>query len=260
MAVLTELSRAIDRLQAAGAMNASSHAIVSTDWPGIDDALGGGLTCGLHEWFGPAYGDVQLSPPGPWSPSLSLVIHLVRRALHTRETNVRAAWIGRRCFPYPALLSMGRNQGEGLLAGSLFIDAENPASRLWSIEQAIGSSVVRVVIADGSRFNMAATRRIQLRAHAQGVFVFLLRPPSELVELSAAQTRWLIRYERSAFVGRPLFVRPCWRVELWRCKGVRSLMERAVWVLERDRATRAVRLSAELVHPAIDDQTARQTA
>ena len=258
--MLTELSRAIEGLQAAGAMNASSRAIVSTDWPGIDDALCGGLTHGLHEWFGPAYGDVPSPPPGPWSPPLSLVIQLARRALHTRKTDARVAWIGRRCFPYPAVLSMGRSQGEDVLAGSLFIDAENPASRLWSIEQAIGSSVVGVVVADGSRFNMAATRRIQLRAHAQSVFVFLLRPSSELVELSAAQTRWLIRYERSAFVGRPLFVKACWRVELWRCKGVRSLTERAVWVLERDRATRAVRLSAELAHPAIDDQTARQTA
>lgn len=264
--MLKELHQTIAGLRAANALAPHSSTLITTQWPSIDESLGGGLVSSLHEIYGVALHDPHSTAQGEWSPSIEIATHLARHGQQANVAKTWVAWIGRRCFPYPSFLVGAQGQSIDLVDRSFFIDAGTPANRLWAIEQTIQSSVVGVVVADGSRFNMAATRRIQLRAKSHHTFVFLLRPCSELNELSAAQSRWLVSYEPSTSIAIPPFVCPRWRLTLLRCKGLRSLTEQGCWILERDRASRTLCLSTELAHTANDTEsgenelTARRTA
>lgn len=242
-----------------------------TGWVDIDHTLGGGLPlAGLHEWFGVASSE----PPVPcrndearlsaWTPPLTPLIHLVRRSMSCADFARRAVWIGRRCFPYGAVL-LGAAGDRRLLERSVFVAAERPDDRLWAIDLALRCPVVGVVVADGRGFDMAATRRIQLAAKTHHTPALLARPPWEADELSAAQTRWLVRWEGAtkprsdeATKGEEdeaALLHPRWRVELLRCKGRPVGLVGQFdsgpcgWALEWDRDEGAVRLSTTVAHP-----------
>jgi len=198
-----------------------------TGWADIDAALGGGLTmAALHEWFGvaPSKSFVACGEDDTrrhaWLPPLVPLVHLVRRAMSCASFAHRAVWIGRRCFPYGDAL-IGPGDERRLLDRSLFVAAETPAERLWAADMALRCPEVGVVIADGSGFDMAATRRIQLVTKAHQTPALFVRPPWEWRELSAAQTRWLVRWEASPgqVDEEPSSFHPRWKVELLRCKG-----------------------------------------
>ena len=127
----------------------------------------------------------------------------------------------------------------------LFVDPPDAATRLWAIDLALRCPAVAVTVADGSRLDMAATRRLQLAAHAGGGLGLLARPPWEISELSAAATRWSIRVCPSR-TGRPN-----WKIRLLRCKGMRpdtdpALKHTAV-VVEWSREKSLICIPAELV-------------
>lgn len=185
-----------------------------------------------------------------WSPPIGIAAHFARCGQQASADRSRVVWVGQRCFPFPTFLLA--TPSSSLLNRSYFVDARTPSDRLWVIEQAISSAVVGVAVADGSRFNMAATRRLQLLAKKHRAFVFLLRPFAETGELSAAQTRWLVRCQPPAPLEQPTYIKPRWELELWRCKGVRSWAENACWGLELDHVTRTLRVSAEMAHSAND--------
>ncbi len=64
----------------------------------------------------------------------------------------------------------------------------------WAVEQAIRSEGVAVVVADGSGFSMAATRRLHLAMATRSTpqLVLLARPSVDRSLLSSALTRWLV--------------------------------------------------------------------
>ncbi len=185
-------------------------------------ALGCFFGPGLHEWFG-------VSPP------LGIFLHLARESLADRPV----FWIGRRCRPYGQVL------GPELLRRSIFVDPPDDASRLWAIDLAARCPAAALVIADGRRLDMAATRRLQLAAEAGSVPVLCARPPEEIKRLSAASTRWQVRCAPSTDKN------PRWIVELLRCKGMRPEVRRTPgkgrWTMEWKRAQRDVVVHAELV-------------
>ncbi|MDO8632729.1 MAG: hypothetical protein Q7R41_19785 [Phycisphaerales bacterium] len=239
-----------------------------TGWAEIDAALGGGLTmAGLHEWFGVAPSKHFVACQGgetrrsAWTPPLAPLVHLVRQAMSCASFLHRAVWIGRRCFPYGGVL-MGPSGDRRLLDRSLFVAADGPADRLWAADLALRSPTVGLVIADGSGFDMAATRRIQLVAKAHRTPALLARPPWETRELSAAQTRWLVRWaerDQGGSVPSPGQVyeessscNPRWSLELLRCKGMQPDSCPRVWALEWDRGEGAVRLSTAVAHQSGD--------
>ena len=249
------------RAGALGEYEESSH--LSTGWADIDAALGGGLSheaglpvAALHEWFGVApavHFAVCLEDETQrhaWIPPLVPVVHLVRQAMNCASFLRRAVWIGPRCFPYGAVL-IGEEGDGRLLERSLFVAADGPSERLWAADLALRSPAVGVVVADGSGFDLAATRRIQLAAKAHRTTALLVRPPWETRKLSAAQTRWLVRWEasRGQVDEESSSFNPRWSVELLRCKGRQvGLVAQSdscphVWVLEWDRDEGAVRLS-----------------
>jgi protein ImuA len=137
----------------------------------------------------------------------------------------------------------------------LFVAPRNPADRLWAIDLALRSPAVSVVVADGGGFDMAATRRIQLVAKNHAVQAFLVRPPWEQAQLSAAHTRWLVQNatagERKMENGNPM-----WTIELLRCKGVHWGTAANVWRLEWNRAECTLDLSTPVADPAGTAQTA----
>jgi len=253
---LVERIRAIERRfgQPAGSTvsSAKSGTLLPTGWPDVDVVLGGGLPGGaLHEWFGlaapvgtPFDGEVSKTS---WTPPLCVMAHLVRQALAVSPGASWTVWVGRRCFPYPAVLVDPFQQDRRLLERSIFVGVSDPSARLWAVELALRSPVVGVVVADGSRFNMTATRRVQLLAKNADTLALLVRPSWEHRELSAAQTRWLVRREPATNDSPASFVNPRWIVELLRCKGRQPDSARLVWALEWNRASRRVHLSTPVV-------------
>lgn len=248
-----------------------------TGWAEIDTALGGGLTMdALHEWFGVApskhFGACREDETrrDVWSPPLAPLVYLARQVMIKASFGHHAVWIGRRCFPYGGVLLglEGDRSALGGLERSIFVAADGPADRLWAVDLALRSPAVGLVIADGSGFDMAATRRIQLVAKAHHTTAFLARPPWETRELSAAQTRWLVRWEKATkrrsdgatkeWEDEAAFIKPRWSVELLRCKGRQAGLAwqpdscPRVWALEWDRGEGAVRLSTAVARQAGD--------
>ena len=224
-----------------------------TGWPEVDAALGGGLIGGaLHEWLGLAFSASE-SRRLPWTPPLCILTHLACQAMAANSTLLWTVWIGSRCFPYPRILVSGEGKDRRLLERSIFVSPRDPAARLWAIDLALRSPAVGVVVADGSQLPMAATRRIHLVAKANHTLVLAARPPWERAELSAAESRWLVRWRPSSEVAGP--ARPRWSVELLRCKGMQPETISHAWNLEWDCAQSAVRVSAPLVRQTGDAKT-----
>ncbi len=240
-----------EKLNIASLDHAGHGGVLKTGWPDIDTALRGGLLAGaLHEWFGLAPRRHHEASLRTWSPPLCVLVHLAWQALEADSRPRWTVWVGRRCFPYPGVLVRDRGTDRRLLERSLFVTTRNADSRLWAMDLALRSSSVSVVIADGSTFSMAATRRVQLLAKRYRRFVLTVRPPWEQGELSAAQSRWLIRWEPHAPTTRSVFLNPGWSVELLRCKGVHPEMARAMWALEWDGDTSTLNLSSEMARQA----------
>lgn len=183
-----------------------------------------------------------------WSPPVSILAHLAARALHALEGLACAVWIGRTCFPYGGRLLAGASESGAppeaalLRTHSIFVDAPDARKRLWAVDLALRSPAVGLVLFDASRFDMAATRRVQLLARTHGVLALAIRPPREIGELSAARSRWRIAW---AAVG-PAARRPCWRVELLRFRSASPTVFSPSWLLEWNDVESAVHLSAEL--------------
>jgi hypothetical protein len=265
---LRERIEAIERRHAPSRGRGSGrypHGVISTGLSDLDAALQGGLVCGaVHEWFGVAEGrdegkeesDGATKPRShegkrrknavtqrriAWTPPIAPLVHLAWRFLETALTPMRIVWIGDRCFPFPHVLIRGDGADRRLLDGSIFISPRNVNDRLWAIDLSLRSPAVGVVIADGSDLHMTATRRLQLVARSNDTPVLVVRPPWEQVELSAAQTRWLVRWEASP----PYAMAPRWSVELMRSKGVHVGIHRS-WVVEWNRVSCTLDLSAPL--------------
>lgn len=225
--------------------------VFSTGWVDVDRALGGGLPLGgLHEWFGVAPASANASRDQKlWRPPACVMIHFASRVLESDEPGRWAVWIGRRCLPYPAALLRKGGADRVLLQRCLFVAPRNPADRLWAIDLSLRSPAVSVVVADGSGFDMAATRRVQLVAKNHATPAFLVRPPWEQAELSAAHSRWLVG-NAPAGENKTADINPAWTIELLRCKGVHWAAAANTWRLEWNRAKCTLDLSAPVADPA----------
>lgn len=240
-------------------------ATLPTGWGVVDRVLPGqGLaTAKVHEWLGiSSEEEGRTTRRCTWLPPLSILVHLARQASGSQwekhdEAGVggraRAGllvWIGEAVWPFPSTLV--DHAADPLLARSIFIRASCPGARLWAADLALRSGAAAAVIADGSRFDLSATRRLQLAAEGGGGggLCFLARPPWERAELSAAATRWRVRFAPPVPAAYPLIHTPTrrWTVELLRCKGVQPTAAASrCWILEHDRATRHGLVAAELL-------------
>ncbi len=187
---------------------------------------------GLHEWFG-------LADAPRWIPPLGILLYLARRSLKSPDRGrTGVVWIGRRCWPF--FQGLPPDDRGVLLQRSIFIDPPDDMSRLWAIDLAARCPAAAAVVADGSRLNLAATRRLQLAAESGSALVLCARPPGEMNHLSAATTRWLVRCAPSADKI------PRWNVELLRCKGMQPGSQ---WTVEWKSAQGGV-----VVHAVLADR------
>ncbi len=196
------------------------------------------LPPGVHEWFGLA--DSPCMPR--WIPPLGILLYLARRSLKSPDRGGGGVvWIGRRCWPF--LQGLPPEDRGVLLRRSIFIDPPDDMSRLWAIDLAARCPAAAAVVADGSRLDMAATRRLQLAAESGSALVLCARPPEEIDHLSAATTRWLVRCAPSADKTPRT---PRWNVELVRCKAMRPGSQ---WTVEWKSAQGGV-----VVHAVLADR------
>ena len=178
---------------------APSH--LSTGWPAIDGCEGSpGLPWrGVHEAFG-MHDEVAQR-----LPALSLALHLAWRVVLQAPSRARVLWVGRHAWPHArALVGALRGLRGGwrqrvdlrLWQASVFVDAAGVVDRLWATEMALQAPDAWLVVADGARLDLTATRRLQLAATACPAL--LLRPMSEARAPSAASLRWMVQGEADA--------------------------------------------------------------
>ena len=226
-----------------------SSAAVPTGWKDLDLVFtGSGLQRNaVHEWIGLDPLTPPKTPNRRWSPPLGVLLHLARQSVVVAaraSAPLSICWIGRRVWPSVQSLTASNQPDGDLLARSLFIDASDAAARLWAADLSARCASV-LVIADGSKFDMAASRRLQLAAEAGGWMAHLARPSWEAKEISAACTRWRVGREVSSS-DEPRF-----RLELLRSKGVRSNhAQDRMFTLQRESCDRLV-----LVPPAAADRS-----
>ncbi len=203
------------------------------------EMLGQPLRCGaLHEWIGG--GERDGWGRGVWTPPLGVVMDAAGRLSECGVDVGRGCspvvWIGRACWPYAMAMR------PGVARSSVYVDAPDEASRVWAIDVALRGGSRIVVVADGTRFKLAQTRRLQLAAGAGGSVCLLVRARREEGELSAATTRWRVE---TVVGGSGPWARPRWIVTLLRHKDRPVLTEeQAAWIVEWDDAQGGVNLVA----------------
>jgi hypothetical protein len=197
----------------------------------------------VHEWIGVVQRctDPTFRPRHGWSPPLTLLLQCAQATCDLQPDRC-VLWVGDAVWPFPSvILSMlTRNRGIG---ASYFVRARTTQDRLWAADLALRSGVAAAVIVDGSCFDIADTRRLQLAAECRGGTCLLARPPWEASQLSAASTRWLVRTAHSPTGTRR------WSVELLRCKTHGFMNRTAIgrsWMVESDHATRTLRVVADV--------------
>jgi protein ImuA len=215
--------------------------VVPTGWSVIDAAMGGGLQRGhVHEWLGVGHDEsagAGAALRSLWSPPVTILSHLVRCAAAGMGTPW-SMWIGRRVWPLPHLFS----DVPLVLDHALLVDPSDLGEGVWAADAALRCHGM-VVVSDGSRLDMAGSRRLQLAAEAGGSIGLIARPPAERKSLSAATTRWTVSRVLSD-------AGPRWLVRLARCKAGQSAWGRqsVEAIVERCHAGVVLVASPESVH------------
>jgi protein ImuA len=155
-------------------------------------------------------------------------------------------WVSRwRDLYAPGLAAFGLDPGRLIL-----VRAGSGTEVLWAMEEALRCPRLAAVVGEVEALERSAGRRLQLAAEASGVTAFALRRPLRPARRaeapSAAATRWRVMPAQASHrvsAGRRTFLgRPCWQVELLRCRGAAP----GQWHLEWDDATGGFALAASL--------------
>ena len=117
----------------------------------------------------------------------------------------------------------------GLDPGRLIlIETAHRKETLWALEEALHSGAPAAVAGVIDRLDLKTSQRLQLAATDCGLPLFLLRP-AEILESSAAATRWRVGTAPAARDRFGLIARPRWQLMLERCRnGRRGRMDGGV--------------------------------
>jgi len=154
----------------------------------------------------------------------------------------------------------GRPYGHGL--GALGLDpgrlilAETTHRRdtLWAIEETLHSGVPAAIAAVIDKLDLKSSQRLQLAAHDAGLPLFLLRP-ADLLESSAAATRWRVGTVPAARDRFGLIVRARWQLMLERCRNGRA----GEWMVEYDHVAHRFSLAAAMADPAFSHRSGEKS-
>lgn len=204
---------------------------------------------GLHDVAPRAYGDM------PVAMGFSLALALRRLADPAERRPLLWCRLSRSESEY------GRLYGHGLerlgLPRQRFVTVtlERPAALLWTMEEALKSGALALVIgdADAAQAGLTATRRLMLAAQAgkaAGILVFARAH----ADATASHTRWQVGAARSRSPPQDAAAPglPAWTVELTRARGGRP----GAWDLEWQHAPHRFALVSGLrggaIHPWTD--------
>jgi len=220
--------------------SAPTNSVLSFGISEVDASLPqGGLNAGaIHEWT--LETELSIQKKHCWFSPLLPLSSFVPQAL---VSGGLAVWVGKRCWLSPHTLERVVGKELDWKKNCLFINPPNANKRLWTIIQLIRSSAVRIIIADGEKLPLLATRRLQLAVKDKNCFLFLVRPPWELELLSTAQTKWRISPAPSESEL------PHWKLELIRCRSLASVKKWFIeWVKDENGKTYSLRLSPNVVN------------
>jgi len=186
----------------------------------VDDALPvkGLLRGALHEFF---YHD-PLQPERRSSLIPTLLAQNYYNILDSenswnRNIPSRAiVWIGKQSWPTPySLISSEHSHTapEAFLNSIIFIDPPSPKLTLWTLETALRSKAVDLVIAECPRISLTVTKRFELAARENGSTALLLRDLSDLNLPSRAHTKWVMTPTPSQHDA------PTWELSLTHMRG-----------------------------------------
>lgn len=140
----------------------------------------------------------------------------------------------------------------------IHVEAGSDANVLLAMEECLRHPGLAGVVGELGRYSTTASKRMQLAAEGSGVAAFVFRRSSkvdQVVEGTAAVTRWRITAAPSEELGIPSLGRPRWRVELERVRGGNA----HAWIVEGCDAQGRLAVPAQLVdRPAAQDD--RQAA
>jgi hypothetical protein len=154
-------------------------------------------------------------------------------------------------LPTYGLRDYGRPYGHGLnaldLDPSRLILAETAHRKdtLWAMEEALRSRAPAAVAGVIDQLDLKTSQRLHLAATDCGLPLFLLRP-AEILEASAAATRWRVGPAPAARDRFGQIIRARWRLKLERCRNGRA----GEWMVEYDHVAHRFSLAAALADPA----------
>jgi len=193
----------------------------------------GGLACGgLHE----------IVPENGGTPAaFGFIAALLARVAQARFL----------IFVLPGYGRYGQLYGHGLGALGLdprrviVVETAHRKDTLWVLEEALRSGAPAAVAGMIDKLDLKFSQRLQLAAADAGIPLFLLRQ-AEMLEASAAATRWRIGPAKAARDRFGLFACPCWHLLLERCRNGRA----GEWMVEYDHVAHRFSLAAALADPA----------
>jgi hypothetical protein len=155
-------------------------------------------------------------------------------------------------LPAYGLPDYGRPHGHGLNAFGLpthrliLAETTHRKDTLWTMEEALHARAVAAIAGVIDQLDLKTSQRLQLAAADCGLPLFLLRP-AELLEASAAATRWRVGTAPAARDRFGLIERARWRLALERCRNGRI----GEWIVEYDHVAHRFSLAAALADPAV---------
>jgi len=154
-------------------------------------------------------------------------------------------------MPTYGLRDYGRPHGHGLRAFGLdpgrviLVETAHRKETLWAMEEALRSGAPAAVAGVIDRLDLKLSQRLQVAATDAELPLFLLRP-AEILESSAAATRWRVGTAPAARDRFGLITRSRWQLMLERCRNGRA----GEWMVEYDHVAHRFSLATALADPA----------
>ncbi len=155
-------------------------------------------------------------------------------------------------FVLPSYGQYGRLYGHGFNALGLdparliLVETAHRKDALWAMEEALRSGAPAAVAGMIDKLDLKLSQRLQLAAADAGLPLFLLRP-AQMLESSAAATRWRVGPAKAARDRFGLVTRSRWQLLLERCRNGRA----GEWMVEYDHVAHRFSLAAALADPAL---------
>jgi protein ImuA len=162
-------------------------------------------------------------------------------------------------LPTYGLRDHGRPHSHGVCALGLdprrllLVETAHRKDTLWAMEEALRSDAAAAVAGVIDQFDLKTSQRLQLAAMDAGLPLFVLRP-AQLLESSAAATRWRVGAAAAARDRFGLFARPRWQLMLERCRNGRA----GEWMVEYDHVAHRFSLAAALADPTVPHGTSEK--